>query len=72
MRKLVYAFYDDAFSFKEFLMANPTLKGDLTDCLIGNLTHDFGPLFGALKDFAKLPAPLSHGAPLLTPQLTER
>ena len=72
MRKLVYAFYDDAFSFKDFLMANPTMKGDLTDCLIGNLTHDFGPLFGALKDFAKLPAPLSHGAPLLTPQLTER
>jgi flavin-dependent dehydrogenase len=72
MRKLVYAFYDDAFSFKDFLVANPTMKGDLTDCLIGNLTHDFGPLFGALKDFAKLPAPLSHGAPLLTPQLTER
>lgn len=72
MRKLVYAFYDEAFSFKEFLMANPTLKGDLTDCLIGNLTHDFGPLFGALKDFAKLPTPLSHGAPLLAAQLAER
>lgn len=65
MRKLVYAFYDHDFSFKEFLMANPTLKGDLTDCLIGNLFRDFDPLFGALKDFAKLPAPLSHGAPLV-------
>ena len=72
MRKLVYAFYDEAFSFKEFLMANPTLKGDLTDCLIGNITHDFGPLFGALKDFAKLPTPLSHGAPLVAEQMAER
>jgi len=69
MRKLVYAFYDQEFSFREFLMANPTLKGDLTDCLIGNLFRDFEPLFGALADFADLPKPLSHGAPLLSPQL---
>lgn len=69
MRKLVYAFYDNEFSFREFLMANPTLKGDLTDCLIGNLFRDFDPLFGALADFADLPKPLSHGAPLLSPQL---
>jgi flavin-dependent dehydrogenase len=65
MRKLVYAFYDQAFSFKEFLMANPDLRPDLTDCLIGHLTRDFDPLFGALAGFAKLPAPLSHGAPLV-------
>lgn len=71
MRKLVYAFYDNEFSFREFLMANPALKGDLTDCLIGNLFRDFDPLFGALADFATLPAPLSHGR---TPaaQLQER
>jgi flavin-dependent dehydrogenase len=72
MRKLVYAFYDQEFSFREFLMANPTLKGDLTDCLIGNLFRDFDPLFGALKDFAQLPAPLSHGSPLEMAQLAGR
>ncbi|MBL8211522.1 MAG: tryptophan 7-halogenase [Bryobacterales bacterium] len=72
MRKLVYAFYDDAFSFREFIMANPTLKGDLTDCLIGNLFRDFDPLFGALKDFAQLPAPLSHGTPLEAAQVAGR
>ncbi len=72
MRKLVYAFYDQEFSFREFLMANPTLKGDLTDCLIGNLFRDFDPLFGALADFAKLPAALPHGGPVTAPQLVER
>lgn len=73
MRKLVYAFYDQEFSFREFLMAHPTMKGDLTDCLIGNLFRDFDPLFGALAGFAKLPAPLAHGrSPLLASQLTER
>ena len=73
MRKLVYAFYDNEFSFREFLMAHPTLKGDLTDCLIGNLFRDFDPLFGALADFATLPAPLSHGrSPMPAAQLQER
>jgi flavin-dependent dehydrogenase len=71
MRKLVYAFYDREFSFREFLTAHPNMKGDITDCLIGNLFRDFDPLFGALADFATLPAPLSHGSPLLSPQLTE-
>ncbi len=71
MRKLVYAFYDQDFSFREFLMANPGMKGDLTDCLIGNLFRDFVPLFGALKDFAKLPAPLPHGTPLVA-QMEEK
>ncbi len=35
MRKLVYAFYNANFSFKDFLMEFPHMKGDLTDCLIG-------------------------------------
>lgn len=61
MRKLVYAFYDQAFSFREFFMVHPELRPDLTDCLIGNLFRDFDPLFNKLQDFAKLPAPLPHG-----------
>ena len=43
-----------------------TLRGDLTDCLIGHLFRDFNPLFTALSDFATLPAALHHGGPLLT------
>jgi flavin-dependent dehydrogenase len=64
MRNLVYAFYDQNFSFKEVLMKYPDLKGDMTDCLIGNFATDFDRLFAAIGEFAKLPAPLPHGRPL--------
>ena len=65
MRNLVYAFYDPDFSFRDILMKHPELKGDLTDCLIGNLAKDFGPLFRAIGEFARLPEPLAHGRPLV-------
>jgi flavin-dependent dehydrogenase len=65
MRKLVYAFYDHAFSFRKFLTAHPDLKGDMTDCLTGNLFRDFQPLFDAVAKFAKVPGPLAHGQPLI-------
>lgn len=61
MRKLVYAFYDETFSFKDLLDKYPHLHGDLTDCLIGNLYKDFEPLFGAVAEFANIPKPLTHG-----------
>ena len=64
MRRLVYAFYDHAFSFRDFVRKYPDLTGDLTDCLIGNLFMDFDPLFAAVSDFARVPAALSHGLPL--------
>ena len=61
MRNLVYAFYDEGFSFRAVLQESPELHGDLTDCLIGHLDRDFSTLFGAVAKFATLPAPLSHG-----------
>jgi flavin-dependent dehydrogenase len=64
MRRLVYSFYDHNFSFGKFVKKYPHLVGDLTDCLIGNLFIDFDPLFKAVEDFARVPAPLTHGAPL--------
>src|SRR5450432_3517566 len=64
MRRLVYAFYDNAFSFREFVTKHPGLAGDLTDCLIGNLFIDFEPLFAAVAEFAQVPPALSHGLPL--------
>lgn len=64
MRKLVYAFYDQNFHFRDLVMKHPGLKGDLTDCLIGDLFRDFDPLFKAVAEFAKLPEPVKHGAPV--------
>jgi flavin-dependent dehydrogenase len=71
MRKLVYAFYNPAFSFRTFINEFPDLKGDMTDCLIGNLFRDFRPLFNAVAKFAAVPEPLSHGAPLESGELLE-
>jgi flavin-dependent dehydrogenase len=67
MRNLVYAFYDEGFNFGRLMRAHPHLRGDLTDCLIGDLFRDFSDLFRAVGEFATLPPELSHGAPLITP-----
>ena len=64
MRRLVYAFYSDSFSFGRFLKKHPDLRPALTDCLIGNLERDFGPLFTAFDEFMELPPPLEHGRPV--------
>jgi flavin-dependent dehydrogenase len=61
MRRLVYTFYDHEFRFRTFLERYPDLKGDMTDCLMGNLWLDFEPLFRAVAEFAKVPEPLTHG-----------
>jgi flavin-dependent dehydrogenase len=64
MRKLVYAFYNHAFSFRRFMDHSPHLHGDLTDCLMGNLFRNFDSLFEAVAQFAAVPEPLKHGSPL--------
>ncbi len=64
MRRLVYAFYDESFSFGKLLKKYPDLNQDVTDCLIGNLSRDFEPLFRAVAEFADVPAALPHGRPL--------
>ena len=65
MRKLVYVFYDREFSFGNLVRANPELRGDLTDCLIGNLSKNFDRLFAAIGEQASIPAPLPYGRPLI-------
>jgi len=65
MRRLVYSFYDHEFSFRVFLDHFPNLHGDLTDCLMGNLSRDFTSLFEAVAKFAGVPEPLAHGTPLV-------
>ena len=66
MRRLVYAFYDEGFSFGKLLKEYPDLGPDVTDCLIGNLSRDFEPLFKAVSEFADVPEPLGHGVPLVS------
>jgi len=66
MRKLVYAFYDEAFSFGDLIKAHPSVRGALTDCLIGDLSSDFTELFAAAREFAELPAELAHGRCLVS------
>src|SRR4051812_29446600 len=64
MRKLVYAFYDQNFSFRKLTDRYPDLAGDVTDCLSGDVNKDFTRLFNAVGEFASVPDPLPYGAPL--------
>jgi flavin-dependent dehydrogenase len=66
MRKLVYAFYDENFSFKKVIDKYPDLAGDITDCLSGDLNKDFSRLWKAIEEFSPLPQILPLGAPLAT------
>ena len=62
MRKLVYAFYDENFSFGKMIKTFPQQRGRLTDSLIGDLFEpDFTELYAAMREFAELPEPLEHG-----------
>ncbi len=69
MRRLVYAFYDQEFSFRKLVDAFPAMKDDVTDCLTGDLFRDFTELYDAVGRFAKIPAALTHGkAPFVQPR----
>ena len=65
MRRLVHAFYDEAFSFADFLKKYPEKQFDLTDCLVGNLFRDYDTFFEAMREFADIPEPLGHGLPMV-------
>ena len=64
MRKLVYAFYDPNFSFKQVIDKYPDLAGDITDCLSGDVNKDFTRLWTAIREFVPLPDELPYGMPL--------
>jgi flavin-dependent dehydrogenase len=71
MRKLVYAFYTEGFSFGMLLKKHPHLRSDLTDCLIGNMSTDFTALFEGVAEFVEVPEPLSYGRPLSLASATQ-
>jgi flavin-dependent dehydrogenase len=64
MRKLVYAFYNPDFSFKDVIMKYPDAAGDITDCLSGDVNKDLSRLWKWISEFVPLPAELPVGAPL--------
>lgn len=65
MRKLVYAFYDQGFSFRILTNKYPELAGDITDCLSGDVNKDFSKLYAAVAETAEVPEPLPYGMPLV-------
>lgn len=67
MRKLIYAFYNPNFSFREFTDQHPELAGDITDCLSGDVNKDLTPLWRAIATFAPVPDELGVGQPFPTP-----
>ncbi len=64
MRKLVYAFYDPNFSFREVIRRHPEAGGQITDCLSGDVNKDFSQLWGWIREFVPLPDDLPYGTPL--------
>jgi flavin-dependent dehydrogenase len=56
LRKLVYAYYDDAFSFNEFLERFPDCREDLINLLVGNVfRRSVEGLFDAMSRMCDLP-----------------
>ena len=51
-RQLVLSFYNQTFSFRDFIRAHPDLHPRLVDALVGNVFADLGPLFDALQEFS--------------------
>jgi hypothetical protein len=64
MRKLIYAFYNPNFSFKEVVMKYPEAGGEITDCLSGDVNKDYTSLWAKIREFAPIPEELPYGVPL--------
>jgi flavin-dependent dehydrogenase len=65
MRKLVYAFYDPNFSFKEVITRFPEAADQITDCLSGDVNKDFSQLWSWIREFVPVPEDLPYGKPLI-------
>ncbi len=59
MRKLVYAFYTEGFSFSQFLRKYPDERVNIINLLIGDVfREDVDDPYGPMSDFAEIPPPL--------------
>jgi len=64
MRKLVYAFYNPAFSFRQVIERYPDAGGQITDCLSGDVNKDYTVLWNRIREFVPLPEDLPYGVPM--------
>ena len=64
MRKLIYAFYNPNFSFKDVVMKHPEAGAEITDCLSGDVNKDYSGLWSRISEFVKLPDDLPYGVPM--------
>ena len=64
VRRLIYAFYDPKFSFREFAERFPDQRRSLIDCLVGDVIKDMSAFKNALAQMTPPPPPLSHSVPL--------
>jgi flavin-dependent dehydrogenase len=64
MRRLVYAFYNPKFSFRELTNKYPDAVGSVTDCLSGDVNKDFSTLWRQIGEFVPLPEAMAAGEPL--------
>jgi flavin-dependent dehydrogenase len=59
MRKLVYAFYNDGFSFSGFLRKYPDERTHIINLLIGDVFKEgVDSVYGPMSEFAEIPPPL--------------
>lgn len=59
MRKLVYAFYNDGFSFAGFLRKYPAERVHIINLLIGDVFKEgVDAVYGPMSEFAEIPPPL--------------
>jgi len=59
MRKLVYAFYNEGFSFSQFLKKYPEQRINIITLLMGNVFKEgVDDIYGPMADFAIIPPPL--------------
>ena len=68
IRKLVYAFYTDAFSFGRFIREHPHHRKNLTDLLVGKVFHDAaGNIFNDMDPWLLWTSHCGPGACSATP-----
>jgi flavin-dependent dehydrogenase len=59
MRKLVYAFYNEGFSFAGFLRKNPDQRVNIISLLMGDVFKEgVDDIYGPMAEFADIPPPL--------------
>src|SRR6185436_14547586 len=59
MRKLVYAFYNEGFSFSQFLQKYPEQRVNIITLLMGDVFKEgVDDIYGPMADFAVIPPPL--------------